>query len=162
PIFTALNSLYDQAFSRKVKQANDGNKTITDTKGSRTTLAIVLLIVSLLIGLAISYLIARSIRRNVQAVLETIGTLRDDSATALEGALTAMAGGDMTRKLEPANLQIEKPSNDEIGDVARATNTISDKFASMIESYNTSRDALADLIGQVAGTAGTVSSASQQ
>jgi methyl-accepting chemotaxis protein len=162
PLFTKLDAAYDDAFSRKVKQANDGNAQIVDTKSSSRTLAFVLLGFALLIGLTISYLIARSIRRNVQAVLDRIAALRDESAAALDGALSAMAAGDLTRHVDAANVQIERPGSDEIGDVARATNTISDKFSAMIDSYNTSRESLAAMIGQVAGTAGTVSSASQQ
>jgi methyl-accepting chemotaxis protein len=162
PVFTALDAAYDEAFSRKVKQANDGNKTIASTKSSSTTLALVLLGLALLIGVTVSYLLSRSIRRNVEAVLDRLGSLRDNCATSLDAALSAMAGGDMTQRIEAVTQPIEKPGNDEIGDVARATNTIREKIVGMIDSYNASRESLSAMIGQVAGTAGTVSSASQQ
>jgi methyl-accepting chemotaxis protein len=162
PVFTKLAAHYDEAFSRKVKQAGDGNASIADTKSSSRTMALILLGLALLIGLTVSYLISRSIRRNVQAVLDRLASLRDHCATSLDSALSAMAGGDMTQRIEAVTLPIEHPGSDEIGDVARATNTIRDKFVAMIDSYNTTRDALSAMIGQVAGTAGTVSSASQQ
>jgi methyl-accepting chemotaxis protein len=162
PAFAKLAAAYDQAFSRKVKQARDGNQSIADTESSSRTLALILLAFSLLIGVTLSYLIARSMRRNVQAVLDRLASLRDHCATALDSALSAMAGGDMTQRVEAVTLPIERPGSDEIGDVARATNTIRDKFVAMIDSYNASRESLSAMIGQVAGTAGTVSSASQQ
>jgi methyl-accepting chemotaxis protein len=58
---------------------------------------------------------------------------------------------------EGAAAAIDNPVWDEVkASMLRETTT------SSIDSYNASRDALAGLIGQVAGTASTVSSASQQ
>jgi methyl-accepting chemotaxis protein len=132
-----------------------------DAASTRRSLLIAL-ISALLVGIVAAFWLTRSIRRSVGTVLGALGSLRDHCAADLDAGLHAFAEGDLTRQVAPVTRPIDDPGSDEIGEVARATNAIRETFVAMIDSYNRSRVALAELIGQVAGTAGTVSSASRQ
>jgi methyl-accepting chemotaxis protein len=120
------------------------------------------LLLALLVAVLAAGLLSRAIRRSIAQVLDRLSSLRDHDATALDEGLGAFARGDLTREAVCVTAPIAKPGRDEVGDVARATNAIRDKLAGMTESYNDSRAALAELIGQVSGTAGSVSAASRQ
>jgi methyl-accepting chemotaxis protein len=123
---------------------------------------LVILLIALLVAVISAFTLARSIRRNVTHVLNRLSSLRDHDAADLTAGLGAFAQGDLTREVSPVTKAISRPGADEIGDVARATNGIRDNFVAMMESYNASRVALSELIGQVAGTSGAVSAASVQ
>jgi methyl-accepting chemotaxis protein len=149
------STLATQRGTHQVAQAEDRAGTV------RRTLLIVL-ISALLVAVVAAFFLSRSIRRSVSVVLDRLASLRDNCAAGLNAGLHAFAEGDLTRDVEPVTAPIPSPKSDEIGDVARATNDIRDNFVAMIESYNTSRTGLSELIGQVAGTAGSVSAASEQ
>jgi methyl-accepting chemotaxis protein len=128
---------------------------------TRRTLLIVLLVAALL-AVVIAVVLTRTIRRSVSHVLARLSSLRDNCAADLNAGLHAFAAGDLTRAVTATTKPISRPGSDEIGDIARATNGIRDNFVAMIDSYNASRAALAELIGELAGSAGAVSSASRQ
>jgi methyl-accepting chemotaxis protein len=119
-------------------------------------------IVALLMAAACGWAISRSITRGVRVILERLRSLKDNDSTALADGLAAVAGGDLTRPVAPATEPIANPGGDEIGRVADAVNEIVENTAASIEAYNTMRAQLADLVGELAEGAGTVSSASSQ
>ena len=96
------------------------------------------------------------------AILERLGSLRDNDSTDLAAGLAAVAGGDLTRAVAPTTAAIENPGTDEIGRVADAVNEIVANTSASIDAYNQMREQLADLVGELSQSAGTVSSASQQ
>jgi methyl-accepting chemotaxis protein len=132
------------------------------TASSARTLTIALLAIALALGATVALVISTQIRRGVTAVLDRLTTLRDNDATDLEGALAAMAEGDLTVDVTPVTPRIETWSRDEIGDVAQATNAIRDKLVAAVEGYNASRSALNGMMGEVAETATSVAAASEQ
>jgi methyl-accepting chemotaxis protein len=133
----------------------------TDAGATQRDLLIALL-AALAIAVAAGVLLTRTMRRSVTEVLSRLSSLRDHCVTDLNAGLHALATGDLTHRVEAVTEPIADPGADEIGDIARATNEILDNFVAMIESYNVSRAALGELVGQVAGTAGAVSTASEQ
>lgn len=139
-----------------------GNQQISSAYRSARTLIIAVLLLALLLGAAVALLTARGIRRNVANVLDRISSLRDHCAAGLENALKGLQRGDLTIEIQAITQPIDSFSNDEVGDVAAATNSIRDKLTAAIDAYNMARGSLAAMVGQVAGTATTVSSASQQ
>jgi methyl-accepting chemotaxis protein len=153
---------FKQLFDLTVSRAADENASIHSAYTSSRTLIIAVLVLSVLLGAGIAYLIARSIRRNVRQVLDRLSSLRDHCATGLERGLGALSQGDLTVTTAAVTPPIESWSNDELGDVAQATNSIREKMGAAIEAYNGSRESLAAMIGQVSSTAGSVSAASQQ
>jgi methyl-accepting chemotaxis protein len=133
-----------------------------DAYTSAKTIMLVLALVALLIAAGVAVLITRSIKRAVAAILDRLTSLRERDTTELGAALDRMAQGDLTATVEPVTEPIASWSNDELGDVAQAVNAVRDNTIASVEAYNASREALAAMIGQVAGTASTVSSASTQ
>ncbi|HWI72037.1 MAG TPA: methyl-accepting chemotaxis protein [Baekduia sp.] len=163
------DGLYDQLKNDVTHAATlatrDGDRTVRasedDAASTRRTVTIALL-AALLAAVAGGVLLTRSIRRSVREVLDRLSSLRDHCATNLNAGLHAFAAGDLTHEVVAVTEPIPSPGGDEIGDIARATNDIRDNFVATIDSYNQSRAALGDLVSEVAGTAGAVSSASRQ
>jgi methyl-accepting chemotaxis protein len=162
PAFTKVEDDFDKLFDSEVTNAAAGAKQVHDTYISSRTLMILLTLVASVLGFGIAALISSGIRRNVKQVLDRLTSLRERDTTDLRLAMDRMAAGDLTVEVTPVTPSIEKWSNDEVGDVAQAVNTVRDNTLASVEAYNASRESLAAMIGQVAGTASTVSSASQQ
>jgi methyl-accepting chemotaxis protein len=125
-------------------------------------IAIIAALLALILGIGIAYFIARGIKRPVELVLARLSSLEEKDAASLSAAINAVADGDLTREATVETPEIDNPAHDEVGQVGHATNGIRNTFVQTIESYNAMREKLATLIGDVAGSAGTVSSASQQ
>jgi methyl-accepting chemotaxis protein len=144
--------------ARGTRQVADADDRAASTRRN----LLVVLLTALAVSLVAAVMLTRSIRRRVAVILDRLGSLRDNCAADLNDGLHAFADGDLTRDVQPATTPIEAPGGDELGDVARATNAIRDNFVAMIGSYNSSRAALSATIGEVAGTAGVVTTASRQ
>ncbi len=129
--------------------------------GGKRMIIIVAIIAVLLAGLC-AFLITRGITRGVGAILERLGSLRDNDSTELAAGLRAVSGGDLTHAVTPKTTAIANPGSDEIGRVAEAVNHIVSNTAASIDAYNEMREQLADLVGQLSDSAGSVSSASHQ
>jgi methyl-accepting chemotaxis protein len=162
PVAQSAVDNFKVLFEETLGVAGRGNHRITGAYTSARTLIITVLMLMLVLSAAVSVLIARGIRRNVANVLDRISSLRDHCATGLENALKALERGDLSIEVQAVTQPIGSFSVDEIGDIAAATNSIRDKLAAAIDAYNRSRSSLAAMVGQVAGTAITVSSASRE
>ena len=125
-------------------------------------LTIALLVAALLIGAGVAVVVSRQIRDGVTTILGRIRTIRDHDVAELSAGLDALAHGDLTYEVAATTEPIETWPNDELGNLSRATNSIVEKLASSVDSYNVSRASLSTMIGEVAETAAGVSSASQQ
>jgi methyl-accepting chemotaxis protein len=162
PKFKLVAADFDALFDSKVDLAADGASDVHDTKASSRTIIVAILMLATLIGLATAWFIAAGIKRNVLAIVGRLADLREHDTTDLRAAMDRMAAGDLTVTVTPRATPIETWSNDELGDVAQAVNAVRDNTASSLEAYNRSREALVAMISEVAGTAGSVSSSSQQ
>jgi methyl-accepting chemotaxis protein len=132
------------------------------THTSGRTLILVLLVISLAVGLVLAYLVSRGVRRGVEDIVARGRSLADHCLTDLEGGLAKLAEGDLTQRVTPVTTKIERISNDEIGDIARAVNDICDRTVASVQSYNSSAEALGRTIGQVSESAVALSASSQQ
>jgi methyl-accepting chemotaxis protein len=162
PVAQAAVDGFTSVVARVQHDSVADNASIHDHYAAGRRWTIVAMIVALLLGAAVSLVIARGIRRNVREILSRLESLRGHCAHDLEKGLTAMRDGDLTVTATPTTAPIERWSNDEIGDIAQATNGIRGSLVAAIEGYNASRVALSDMIGTVGQTASTVSSSSQQ
>jgi methyl-accepting chemotaxis protein len=161
----AFITLSDNLAAWKAYNAKIAAADVKDTHDAYTSARaamLVLALVALLVAAAITVLLSRSIKRAVVAVLDRLTSLRAHDTTALRGGLDHLAAGDLTVTVAPVTERIERWPNDELGDVAQAVNAVRDDTVASVEAYNATREALAAMIGQVAGTASTVSSASAQ
>jgi methyl-accepting chemotaxis protein len=120
------------------------------------------LVLALVLAFALAWFISGRMAARIAAVVDRLGTLRDRDTTDLREGLDRFAAGDLTVTVDQTTEPLADDATDELGQLARAVDAVRETTAASIVSYNASRDALAGLIGQVAGTASTVSSASQQ
>ncbi|MBE2316377.1 methyl-accepting chemotaxis protein [Solirubrobacter sp. CPCC 204708] len=156
--FTELNQAVEtnsEAFS----EAASVGAAEAASGGKRTVILVALF--ALLIAAASATLIIRGVTRGVRAILDRLGSLREHDTADLSGGLAAIAAGDLTRTLSPTTLPLEHSGGDEIARVARAVDEIRATTAHSIADYNEMRAQLATLVGELATSAGTVSSASQ-
>jgi methyl-accepting chemotaxis protein len=149
-------------FESKVKLAADDQALIKATAGSARTQSIVLIVAAILIGLGIALWMASRIQRSVVTILHRLGMLKDNCTTDLRAALVAVSEGDLTVTVTPVTPELERQSNDEIGDIAEAVAGIRENTVASVAAYNEMREQLAAVMTQLAESAGTVSSASTQ
>jgi methyl-accepting chemotaxis protein len=167
--FAAAGPLYGKVDGdlKRLGQVNDReakrlNADIAATADSARTAALVLLLGALGIAAVVSLWISRGIKRGVREIVDRLGMLRDHDSADLGRGLAALAAGGRTVDVSPSTTHIERMSNDEIGDVARAVNAIRDTTATSLRAYNESRGQLGELVGLVSSSAQTLSAASQQ
>jgi methyl-accepting chemotaxis protein len=160
---------FDAFRATAAKIDEDGEKFVrdavaaqADTTASARTKLLIMGLVALLAAAGIAFVVAEGIRRSVTDVLDRVSHLRDNCVADLRAAITAMAGGDLTRTVIPSTPKIERITRDELGDVAKGINSIIDSTAEAIGSYDETRQALVGLLGEVNSTAETLSASSQQ
>jgi len=110
-------------------------------KGELLGTSLVLLAFTALIGVV-------GIQRAVAVIVDRLGMLREHCTTDLRTALAAVAHGDLTRTVTPVTPELERTSNDEIGDVAEAVAAIRANTVASVEAYNAMRDQIAGMIRQ--------------
>jgi len=123
--------------------------------------AIVALIATALM-LLIAVLFSGAIKRGIGAILSRIRQLSEEDTSALEDALTELAGGNLTVTLTPVTPPIDNVGGDEIGQVATAVNGIRERTASSMQAYNDMAARLRVLVTDLSGNAGSVATASQE
>ena len=144
-------------FDVKVKLGQSRHRReITSQASSAARIAIVLLLVALALGVAAAWWLSRRIQRGVRTIVERLSLLRDNCATDLRNALRAVTGGDLTVAVTATTPELLRESNDEIGDIAEAVETIRLNTVDSIETYNEMRAQLSAMMGELAETAGTV------
>jgi methyl-accepting chemotaxis protein len=117
---------------------------------------------ALVIGLLVAFIISRGIVSGVKAVQRVLTSMSDNCATFLVDGLGAMARNDLTVEVQPVTRPVERFGADEIGQTALVTNTMLAKLQTTIESYETARRGLAELVRQVQATSAEVAGSSQQ
>jgi methyl-accepting chemotaxis protein len=138
---------------------NDGIQVIFE---QARMIAVICFLVALVVGLFVSIRVSGGILTGVKAVQETLTSMTDSCATALEAGLGALAHNDLSVEAHAATAPIERYGTDEIGQTAAVTNKMLAKLRSTIESYETARASLADTIGQVKAASEAMSGASGQ
>jgi methyl-accepting chemotaxis protein len=129
-------------------------------RAERTTW--ILLIAGLLVGAAVATLITRSIRAAVRTIVDRLDSLSERDTADLRAGLDRMAEGDLTHEATPVTPAIDAFGGDELGDAARAVETVRVNTVASLDAYNSTRHELSALIAQVAGASETVSAASAQ
>jgi methyl-accepting chemotaxis protein len=117
---------------------------------------------ALVLGAALAAAITRTVTAPVKVVLARIAMLRDVCATGLEGGLRGLARGDLTIDIVPQTPLIDDDAEDELGEVARAVDSVRNKMVATIGAYTESRLSLTEMVGSVATSAGVLSAASQE
>jgi methyl-accepting chemotaxis protein len=143
-------------------KAAKANTSIDDSYHSGRTLIFGALILSIILGLAVALVISAQIKRGVSRIRSQLKSLRENDTASLRTGIEGIAEGDLTRRAASVTKARGRASNDEIGDIAEMVDEITQDTAASIDSYNTSLDSLASMIGRVGESASVLSSASQQ
>ena len=130
--------------------------------GTANTLIVVATIMAAIVALVIAFLLSRSISNGVQRVAGAAARLAEEVLPALAEVTKAVASGDLTRKAEFQLERLEASSSDEIGDMARSFNSMTDRMEEVGNNTNDMVDRLSGLISQVGDTAINLTGASDQ
>ena len=162
PLYNALDRALTDAEAAKMSAARAN---FEDGRSSATQANLILLIALLagvIVGILITTWLSRSITRDVGAVQATLTSMTDHCADALEHGLAALANSDLTVAAYPVTAPIENYGTDEIGQTAAVTNRMLAKLKATMESYETARTSLADIVSQVKAASDALSRASEE
>jgi methyl-accepting chemotaxis protein len=149
------------AFAAQAKRGQDtAATTFSDTGDKVRLLLLVVGLLSAALGAAAAFLLVRGIRRPVKTLLQRLRAVEQHEVAELRAGLDALQHGNLTVVASARTALIAKPSRDELGQVAVAVNGILSATAASVDAYNATRAALEDVIGELAASAASVSSAS--
>ncbi len=132
----------------------------SSTDGKRLIVVVALLALAAAAGLA--FWITRSVTRPVAALGSRLRSMNDHCLAGLTDGLESVARGDLTVAATSATTPVEVTSTDELGELSTTFNGMLGRTQRSIAAYNEMQGNLSSLIGDVAGNATTVASASQQ
>jgi methyl-accepting chemotaxis protein len=89
-------------------------------------------------------------------------SLDEHCLTNLGNGLQAMTNGDLTVHVEPMTHALEVSQGRDLGTLGAIFNSMLARAQAGLELYNTTREQIATIIGEISGTANTVSTASSQ
>src|SRR4051812_2695281 len=148
------------AFAEKTRSENV--EQASSTYKSAKTILIVVALVLLAIAAAAAFLVTISVTRPVKRLGERLRSLNEADLESLSAGLEASARGDLTRGAEAVTEPVEVEGRDELGELSETFNAMLAKLRYSIDSYDSMRGQLGELIGEVASNASIVSSASEQ
>ncbi|HET6548238.1 MAG TPA: HAMP domain-containing methyl-accepting chemotaxis protein, partial [Solirubrobacter sp.] len=134
----------------------------TASAASGKRIVIIVTLLAVLAAAALATWVTRSVVAPVRALGIRMKSLDENCLQGLSDALTAVAGGDLTRDVKPVTTPIEVNSTDELGRLSATFNGMLAKAQRSIESYTAMRSGLNEVLTEVSGGAGTVAAASQQ
>jgi methyl-accepting chemotaxis protein len=155
---TALSAL-----TRDVGATNRNALSATSAKaagGQRTILIVIAL--ALVLSAVMAFLITRSITRPVAVLVERLRSVTGICLRNLGSGLEATARGDLTLAAEAGTEKIGSRARDEIGSASAVVDELIDGARASIAAYETTRENLGAMIGQVTLSARGVSVASEQ
>jgi methyl-accepting chemotaxis protein len=157
-VFAASQAL--KASIRKHASTNAQEAKASAANGKR--LIIIVALLALAAAAAAAWWITRSITRPVAALGTRLRSMNDHCLAGLTNGLEAVAQGDLTVEVVPATTPVEVTSTDELGKLCDTFNGMLAKTQRSVAAYGEMQENLSSLIGEVAGNATTVASASQQ
>lgn len=117
---------------------------------------------AIILGLGIAYLLARSIAQSAQKVTETAKKITEVDLNNLVNFANAMAQGDLTQSIVVQTEQVPVTSQDEMGDLARAFNTVIGQLQETGVVFSETSKSLQHLLIQVMNGAQDITRASGQ
>jgi len=125
-----------------------------------------MIILVALLALAAAAVLAIFITRSVTAPVAALGarlrSLNEHCLAGLMAGLEAVRDGNLTRTVTSITTPVAVDSKDELGQLSETFNDMLGKAEQSIAAYSDMRAQLSELIGDVAGKATTVASASQE
>jgi CHASE3 domain sensor protein len=161
-----LRKAYEEQLKAATEAAEKDLATALATVEARTAATRSVLLAALLVlaGLAVAggvWLELRT-RRRLAPLVARLRSLDEHCVNDLDRGLRAIAQGDLTFDAVPMTEPIADHARDQIGAAVTTTNALIAKVHGSVESYGAMRGQLGELIGDIAGSSRTLSTASQQ
>jgi methyl-accepting chemotaxis protein len=148
------------AVAEKARAAHvdDAKSTYTGARSVLIALAVALA----LLGAVAVLLVTRSVTRPVHRLRARLHSLNDADLESLANGLDHAAEGDFTHRVQAVTEPVEVEGRDELGELSEVFNEMIDKSRRSVAGYDAMRARLGQMIGEVATTATTVSTASEE
>ena len=148
------------AFAEKARAAHVEDARTTYTSARTVLIALALVLAAL--SAAAVFFVTRSVTRPVHRLRARLHSLNDADLESLAGGLDAAAEGDFTRSVQAVTEPVEVEGRDELGELSEVFNQMIEKSRRSVSGYDAMRARLGEMIGEVATTAATVSTASEE
>jgi methyl-accepting chemotaxis protein len=161
-----LRKAYEDDLKDATADANDDMaaslaEVESQTHGTRVALLLALLILAA-VAVGGGLWLERRTSRRLAPLVDRLRSLDAHDVNELDRGLGAMAEGDLTLEAVPATEPVQDAVRDQIGEASQTTNALIAKVRHSLTSYNGMRGQLGSLIGEIAGSSRSVSSASLQ
>lgn len=150
-ILTSIQADFDTA-------AQETNATVNQTR----VIVIATMLIAAVLGMSLGALISRSITKPLGEVAAVSNQIAEVDLPNLAREMNALAQGDLTRQLTVSARMLEINSNDEIGALGRAFNTMIGRLQNTGEAFANMTGTLKETVKQIASNAVQVSSAATQ
>jgi methyl-accepting chemotaxis protein len=161
-VFEGLDVVHDELEGAITAQAAAQATSAADTASSARHTILIIAAAALLAAMALAVAVTRSVTVPMATLVERLRSLNDRCLASLRGGLDALAHGDLTVAGEPGTERIARHGKDEIGAAMATLDELIEQTHASIGAYNATRDGLGEIVGQISGTAGSVSAASQE
>ncbi len=143
-------------------RAHAAGRQSSSTASLVSTVLVVLVVLGALVGVAIAVVFSRYLVRSVSRLATGLRRLDSEGLSQLSAGLQAVAAGNLTQPAVASSEPLPAASADELGQLERTFNAMLAKATHGVESYNTMRANLVEMIGQINQRSQTVSAASQE
>jgi methyl-accepting chemotaxis protein len=133
-----------------------------ETTSSSTTLMAAISVIAAVASVAIGFFLSRAISTGVRSVSAAAEELANEILPQLVAVTEAVAAGDLTKSSDVTIHAIDAKSADEVGDLARAFNSMGEQLGRLGAANIEMVGNLREIVGQVSITATDVSAASEQ
>ncbi|MBP7692198.1 MAG: HAMP domain-containing protein, partial [Anaerolineales bacterium] len=123
---------------------------------------ITVMVVAAVIGIGLGLVIANSITRPLNGVMQAAQQMAEVDLNTLAQEMSALADGDLTRRMQVQAQPLSVHSTDEVGRTAQAVNTIIARLQEVGQAFAVMSSNLRRAVSEVAENANQVSSASGQ
>ncbi len=160
--FAAVSNATDALIKASAEGAQETNAENAATFTQARSLIIGITVVAVLLGLGIAFFLARSIANAAGQMVQAAQHIAQVDLANLAGAAAALAGGDLTANVTIETQTLDYKSGDEMGDLARAFNTMISRLQETGQAFSDMTANLRHLVSQVAENANNVGAASSQ
>jgi methyl-accepting chemotaxis protein len=117
---------------------------------------------ALLLAGGVALAMTRYVTGGLAPLADRLTRLSSNCLTQLDQGLGAMAGGDLTYRVEPTTTPIPDPGADEFGQLAATFNGMLDRAQRGLNAYEETRERLAEMVREIGNGSAGVSAASQE
>ena len=144
----------------KENQAAVDHVAQTAANGERTIW--IVLVLAMVLSLAMALVITRSVTKPIAVLVQRLQGVTNACLTNLRDGLQAVARGDLTVEALPGTQKITTRGHDEISAASEVVNELIDGTHASIAAYETTRENLGTMLGEVSRSARHVTTASEK